>query len=79
MTFEDFRESYIENCNEFAYWDSKYCIGMYYLTDDGKVTCCLGPDDDGILIDSMEDVLDKFIINGRPFREILPEIDENRL
>ena len=76
MTIKQFMESY-GSWNDFAYFDDRLSIGIF--PRDGKIICCKDPDDEGVTFDTVDDVLNKFIIDGKPFRDILPTLDDNFL
>ena len=78
MTLQDFTENYVDNLNDFAYYDDKLDIGIFPESSE-KIVCCSGADDEGQTFNSIDDVLDKFMVNGRPFRDVLPDINENLL
>ncbi|EKU72015.1 hypothetical protein [Selenomonas sp. F0473] len=78
MTLQDFMENYVGNLNDFAYYDDKFDIGIYPESTE-KIICCSGADDEGTLFTSYDNALDKFMVNGRPFRDTLPDINENLL
>lgn len=77
MTLQDFMGNYVDNLNDFAYDDGTMNIGIY--PNMGVFECCNGVDDEGTTFNSIDDVLDKFMVNGRPFRDVLPDINENLL
>ena len=77
MTLELFKE-HIGNLNDFGYDDGKYYVGIFPTSAD-HLLCCNSMDDDGAVYHSVDDVLNNFRVSGKPFREILPEIDENLL
>lgn len=72
MTLEEFKE--IMACNEpdFIYNRQHYSIcwpdGKYYVTASDS------PGDADLVFDSLDDLLDHWIIQGKPFREILKDI-----
>ena len=76
MTIGKFIESY-GSWNDFAYFDGALAIGIFPRGD--KIICCKDPDDEGVTFDTIDDVLNKFIIDGKPFRDILPTLDDNLL
>ena len=76
MTVGEFID-FINNANDFAYDDGILNLGVY--SGGGQSVCCHGIDDEGITFTSIDDVLNKFIIDGKPFRDILPTLDDNLL
>lgn len=72
MTVDRFQE--IMQCNEpdFSYNGQEYSIcwpgGRYFVTASDS------PGDSDLEFDSLDDLLDHWMIQGRPLREILPEI-----
>lgn len=78
MTLELFMKDYGNHSFDFAYYDGNLSIGIF-PAGGRKVICCDSPDSDGIVFDTIEDALDKFMVNGRPFRDVLPDINENLL
>ena len=75
MTVDLFKE--IMSCNEpdFGYNGQEYSIcwpdGKYYVTASDS------PDDVNLEFNSLDDLLDHWIIQGKPLRQILPYIDLN--
>ena len=73
MTVERFKE--IMACNEpdFAYNGQEYSIcspnGKYYVTASDS------PDDLDLEFGTLDDLLDLWIIQGKPLREVLPNIE----
>ena len=76
MTVDEFVDL-MNNLGDFAYDDGMLNLGVY--SGGGKFACCHGADDYGVDFDTIDDVLDKFIIDGKPFRDILPTLDDNLL
>lgn len=77
MTTEKFITDCAENLNDFAYDDGKISIGIF--PDGRDFVCYADPDGDPVTFSSYDDVLDKFMVDGRPFRDVLPDINENLL
>lgn len=77
MTVQDFMKDYMDKWHEFAYDDGVLNVGIYPYAD--GIVCCHGIDDEGVTFDTIDDVLNKFIIDGKPFRDILPTLDDNLL
>lgn len=73
MTVEEFKEIMMCNEPEFGYNGQEYSIcwpdGKYYVTTSDN------PKDIELEFDSVDDLLDNWIIQGKPLREILPDID----
>ncbi len=76
MTIKQFMESH-GSWNDFAYFDGTLSIGIF--PRDGKFICSKDPDEESVIFDTIDDVLDKFIIDSKPFRDILPTLDDNLL
>ncbi len=72
MTLNDFRSLLICNEPDFSYNGQVYSI----CSPDGKyyVTASDSPGDVDLVFASVDDLLDHWIIQGKPLREILPYI-----
>ena len=77
MTVQVFLSDYMSQGNEFAYDDGVLNVGIFPYAD--GIVCCHGADDEGVTFDTIDDVLNKFIIDGKPFRDILPTLDDKLL
>ena len=72
MTVEGFKE--LMTCNEpdFSYNGQEYSIcwpdGRYYVTASDS------PSDIDLAFDTLDDLLDHWMIQGKPLRSILPDI-----
>lgn len=73
MTVERFTEIMLCNEPEFDYNEQTYSI----CSPDGKyyVTASDSPADMYLEFDTLDDLLDRWMIQGRPLRSILPDID----
>ena len=73
MTVERFKEIMEYNEPDFGYRGEEYSIcwpnGVYYVTASDN------PQDQELSFSSVDEKLDHWIIQGKPLREILPEID----
>ena len=73
MTVERFKEIMEYNEPDFGYRGEEYSIcwpnGVYYVTASDN------PQDQELSFSSVDEMLDHWIIQGKPLREILPEID----
>ena len=73
MTVDSFKE--MMQCNEpdFAYNGEKYSIcwprGKYYVTASDS------PSDADLEFDTLDDLLDRWMIQGHPLRHILQDIE----
>mgnify|MGYP000967880355 CR=1 FL=1 len=76
MTVKEFVD-FMTAWDDFAYDDGRLNIGVY--PRNRNFVCCHGADSYGVTFTSIDDVLDKFIIDGKPFRDILPTLDDNLL
>lgn len=72
MTTDNFEEMMLCNEPDFSYNGQFYSIcspnGKYYVTASDS------PDDVDLEFDSLDDLLDHWMIQGRPLRDILPEL-----
>ena len=73
MTIERFEEMMLCNEPDFTYNGQEYSI----CSPDGKyyVTASDSPTDIDLEFETLNDLLDSWMIQGRPLREILAEID----
>ena len=73
MTVERFTEIMLCNEPEFDYNEQTYST----CSPDGKyyVTASDSPADMYLEFDTLDDLLDRWMIQGRPLRSILPDID----
>ena len=73
MTVEEFKTMMACNEPDFAYNGEAYSIcwpnGKYYVTASDS------PDDADLEFDSLDNLLDRWMIQGKPLREILSQID----
>ena len=73
MTVKQFKEIMEYNEPDFGYRGEEYSIcwpnGIYYVTASDN------PQDQELSFSSVDEMLDHWIIQGKPLREILPEID----
>lgn len=80
MTLKRFLE-YYQGMGEFAYFDDKYSINIF--PDSGESVICTDcPSDtneDFIKYSSIEEAIENFMVNGKPFHEVIVELDENLL
>ena len=76
MTIKRFAE-FMSDWNDFAYDDGSLNVGIY--PRNRSFVCCHGVDGHGVTFDTIDDVLNKFIIDGKPFRDILSTLDDNLL
>ena len=77
MTVQQFLSNHMRKGVEFAYDDGTLNIGIYPYED--EIFCYHGVDDEGVTFPTVDDVLDKFIIDGKPFRDVLPTLNEKYL
>ena len=72
MTVDAFKEMMVYNEPDFEYNGQGYSIccpnGKYYVTASDS------PGDIDLEFDSLDDLLDRWVIQGRPLRAILPEV-----
>lgn len=72
MTVEKFRELMVCNEPDFEYNGQRYSIcwpgGKYYVTSSDS------PTDADLVFDTLDDLLDRWLIQGKPLRAILPDI-----
>ena len=73
MTVKQFKEIMEYNEPDFGYRGEEYSIcwpnGVYYVTASDN------PQDQDLSFSSVDEMLDHWLIQGKPLREILPEID----
>lgn len=73
MAVEEFNEMMLCNEPDFGYNGQEYSIccpnGKYYVTASDS------PEDADLEFDSLETLLDEWVIQGRTLREILPDIE----
>ncbi len=73
MTIDEFKEMMCCNEPDFAYNGERYSIcwpgGRYYVTASDR------PGDTELEFETLDDLLEHWIIQGRRFRDILPDID----
>lgn len=73
MKVDDFKDIMMCNEPDFGYNGQKYSIcspnGKYYVTASDS------PGDVDLEFDSLDDLLDNWTVQGKPFREVLPEIE----
>lgn len=73
MTIDAFKDMMMCNEPDFSYNGQNYSVccpdGKYYVTASDS------PGDIDLVFDSLDDLLDRWIIQGRPFREIVPNIE----
>jgi hypothetical protein len=73
MTVDDFKEMMGYNEPSFGYNGQEYSIcwpqDKYYVYASDR------PSDEDLEFDSLDDLLDNWIIQGKPLREILPDIE----
>lgn len=73
MTVDEFRE--LMRCNEpdFRYHGQEYSVcspnGKYYVTASDS------PDDSDLEFDTLDELLEHWMVQGNRFRDILPEIE----
>ena len=72
MTVKEFKDLLLYNEPEFEYNGKAYSIcspdgNFYVLSEDN-------PADDDLVFNSVDDMLDHWIIQGKPLREIIPDI-----
>lgn len=72
MTVDEFKEMMMCNEPDFSYNGQVYSIcspdGKYYVTASDR------PSDTDLEFDTLDDMLDNWMIQGRPMRLILPDI-----
>ena len=72
MTVEKFKELMVCNEPDFEYNGQEYSIcwpdGKYYVTASDS------PTDVGLEFETIDDLLDHWLIQGKPLRDILPDI-----
>lgn len=73
MTVDEFRDSLFYNEPNFGYNGKEYWIchpeDKFYVSSEDN------PADEELVFDSVDDMLDHWIIQGKPLREIVPDID----
>ncbi len=73
MTIPQFKEMMMCNEPDFCYNGQEYSIcspnGKYYVTASDN------PEAANLEFDTLDDLLDQWRIQGKPFREIIPAID----
>lgn len=73
MTEQEFRDALLCNEPEFAYRGKEYAIcspdGRFYVSAEDD------PAAEQLVFDTVDDLLDGWMIQGRPLRQILPEIE----
>lgn len=73
MTADRFKEIMLCNEPDFGYNGQEYSIcspnGKYYVTASDS------PGDLDLEFDTLDDLLDRWMIQGKTLREILPDID----
>ena len=71
MDIEEFKEMMCCNEPEFMYNGEKYSIcnpdGNYYVLASDS------PGDEDLVFETLDDLLENWIIQGKPLKEILPE------
>lgn len=74
MTVEEFKEMMMCNEPDFDYNGQSYSICSPELKE-FYVTASDSPNDKNLAFTSLDDLLDNWLIQGKPFREILPEVE----
>lgn len=73
MTMNEFKEMMIFNEPEFTYNGQFYSIcspgGKYYVMSSDN------PADEELVFDTIDDLLDGWVIQGKTLRELLPELE----
>lgn len=73
MTVEQFRKIVLCNEPDFGYNGQEYSVcspnGKYYVTASDS------PGDQELEFEALDDLLDRWMIQGKSLREILPDID----
>ncbi len=73
MTANEFRESLICNEPDISYQGKNYSIchpeERYYIFSEDDLAV------NDLVFESADDLLDHWILGGKPLREIIPEID----
>lgn len=73
MTVDQFKESLQYNEPDFGYKGKEYSIcspnGKFYVIAEDN------PDDSNLEFESIDELLDNWIIQGKTLREIVPDID----
>lgn len=73
MTVDAFKKMMACNEPDFSYNGRQYSIcwpdGKYYVTASDN------PKDDDLVFNTLDDLLDNWVIQGKPLREILPNIN----
>ncbi|NJP40419.1 hypothetical protein HCH52_05075 [Oscillospiraceae bacterium HV4-5-C5C] len=72
MTVNDFKNMMMINEPAFAYHDEEYSI--CWPDNQYHVTASDHPSDINFVFESLDDLLDNWMIQGRPLRQILPDI-----
>lgn len=73
MTVNEFKESLLYNEPTFGYKGKEYSIcspeNKYYVLSEDN------PADSELEFDSIDDLLDRWMIQGKPLRDIISDID----